>query len=90
MPRGLLFGIIPTMTHTCIANCIPALRAEKKITQEELASAVGVSRQTIITVEKGNCIPSLLLASNIAKFFDKPVEEVFELDNLPKATHECA
>ncbi len=60
-----------------ISNTVCTLRKHKKVTQEELASAVGVTRQTIIAIEKGNYTPSLLLAIKIARFFDKTVEEVF-------------
>jgi len=48
-------------------------------TQEELARAVGVTRQTIIAIEKGNYTPSVMLAIKIAMFFKKSVEEVFEI-----------
>lgn len=60
-----------------ITNNVIALRKEMDVTQEDLAKAVGVSRQTIIAIEKGNYTPSLLLGLKIAKFFGKPVEEVF-------------
>lgn len=62
-----------------IANNVKELRTEKNITQEELASACGVSRQTVIAIEKGNYIPSLLLALEIAKFFKLPIEKIFQL-----------
>ncbi len=58
-------------------NRVFELRKEMETTQEDLAKTVGVSRQTIIAVEKGNYIPSLLLGMKIARFFKKPVEEVF-------------
>jgi putative transcriptional regulator len=48
-----------------------------KITQEQLAESVGITRQTVIAIEKGNYTPSVLLALKIAKFFKKRVEEVF-------------
>lgn len=60
-----------------VANRVSQLRRQKDNTQEELAQGVGVSRQTIIAIEKGNYIPSLLLGIKIAKFFKKSVEEVF-------------
>jgi putative transcriptional regulator len=46
-------------------------------TQEDLAQAVGVSRQTIIAIEKGNYVPSVLLAIKLSSYFDLPVEKVF-------------
>ncbi len=60
-----------------ITNSVFQLRKEKGVTQEEFANALGVSRQTVIAIEKGNYIPSLLLGMKIAKFFKKSVEEVF-------------
>jgi putative transcriptional regulator len=60
-----------------IISRVIELRKEINVTQEDLAKAVKVSRQTIIAIEKGNYIPSLLLGLIIARFFKKPVEEVF-------------
>ena len=62
-----------------IVNKIREMRLEKNITQEELAGAVSVSRQTIISIEKGNYTPSLLLAMQLAKFFKTSVEELFRI-----------
>ena len=64
-----------------LQNAIRKLRFEKNdMTQEDLAKAVGVTRQTIIAIEKGNYVPSLMLALIIARFFDKNVEEIFYVD----------
>ena len=60
-----------------ITNTVFELRRIMHITQEEFASEVGVSRQTVIAIEKGNYIPSLLLAMKIARFFKRSVDEVF-------------
>ena len=60
-----------------IRNRVFELRKDLGVRQEDLAEVVGVSRQTIIAIEKGNYIPSLLLGLKIARFFKKPVEEVF-------------
>jgi len=49
------------------------------ISQEALAAVVGVSRQTIISIEKGKYVPNTLLSLKIAKFFDRKVEDVFYL-----------
>lgn len=62
-----------------ISNKVKELRAAQSITQEELAVACGVSRQTVIAIEKGNYIPSLLLALQVAEFFKLPIEKVFQL-----------
>ena len=58
-------------------NEIKQLRKEKNITQDELAVAVGVTRQTIISLENGKYTASLQLAFKIAKYFNKKIEEVF-------------
>lgn len=60
-----------------IKNNVNNLRINKKLTQEELANKLGVTRQTIIAIEKGNYTPSVLLALKIAKFFNKKVEDIF-------------
>ena len=60
-----------------IHNSLKQYRIEKDLTQEELAVAVGVSRQTIIAMEKGNYTPSLMLAMQLAQFFALPVEKLF-------------
>jgi putative transcriptional regulator len=61
-------------------NLIRRLRFDRQeMTQEELAKLVGVTRQTIIALEAGKYVPSLLLAIRIARVFDKQVEEVFVL-----------
>ncbi|MCM3548702.1 helix-turn-helix transcriptional regulator [Alkalihalobacillus clausii] len=62
-----------------IENRVKVLRAEKRMTQGELAEVVGVTRQTIVALEKGRYSPSLLLALQIAKQFELPVEDVFFL-----------
>lgn len=58
-------------------NIIKDLRKERRISQEELAKAVQVTRQTIISLENGKYNASLLLAHEIAKYFGKSIEEVF-------------
>jgi putative transcriptional regulator len=52
-------------------------RRKAGMTQEEAATAVQVTRQTIIAIEKGNYVPSVLLAMKIAKLFNAKVEEIF-------------
>jgi len=56
---------------------IQELRKQNKITQEELAAAVGVTRQTIISLENGKYNASLQLAYRIARFFELYIEEIF-------------
>jgi putative transcriptional regulator len=66
-------------------NRIRVLRAMREITQEELAAALGVTRQTIIAIEKGKYDPSLPLALGIARFFRVPVEKIFIEDTAGAA-----
>lgn len=61
-------------------NNLKVLRAIKNISQEELANQIAVSRQTINAMEKGKYVPSTLLALKLARYFEKPVEEIFELE----------
>lgn len=60
-----------------LLNIIYELRSKSGVTQEALARAVGVTRQTIIAIEKGDYTPSVLLAMKLAIFFKKPVESIF-------------
>jgi putative transcriptional regulator len=59
-------------------NRIKVLRAERDMTQAQLASAVEVSRQTINAIEKGKFDPSLPLAFRIARLFELSIEDVFQ------------
>ncbi|EFL53892.1 helix-turn-helix transcriptional regulator [Finegoldia magna] len=61
-------------------NIISQLRKENKITQEELANEVGVTRQTITSIENGKYIASLPLAFKIAKFFEMKIEDIFTIE----------
>jgi len=61
-------------------NNLKVLRAIANISQEALAEKIQVSRQTINAMEKGKYVPSTVLALKLARFFNKNVEEVFELE----------
>ncbi|WP_291725835.1 helix-turn-helix transcriptional regulator [Bernardetia sp.] len=61
-------------------NRIKVERAILDITQEELAQKIGVSRQTISSIEKNKYVPSTVLALKLSQLFGKPVNEIFELD----------
>ena len=61
-------------------NKIESIRKERGILQEEFAKAMGISRQTISSLENGRYNPSILLAHKIAKFFGMTIEEVFIFD----------
>jgi len=58
-------------------NRLRKLREDRGLTQEELAEALGVTRQTIIAIEKGRYSPSLRLAFRIARFFNVRIEDIF-------------
>ena len=62
-----------------VRNKVQTLREKAGVTQEELAGKVGVSRQTIIAIEKGNYTPSVLLALKFAHYFKSPVENIFAI-----------
>ena len=62
-----------------VRNTVQKLRLNRNLTQEELAEKVGVSRQTIIAIERGNYTPSVLLALKLARIFKVPVEDIFSL-----------
>jgi len=64
-----------------IKNRIKEYRAKFDMKQEELAAKVGVRRETISNLEKGKYNPSLVLAWNIAKVFDVPIEKIFTVEN---------
>lgn len=63
-----------------IKNRVKELRAKHDLTQGALAERVEVTRQTIVALEKGSYIPSLLLAMNIARTFQLSIEEIFFLE----------
>ncbi|MBB6623259.1 helix-turn-helix transcriptional regulator [Clostridium gasigenes] len=57
---------------------IKVLRAEKNLTQEDLAIDLGINRSTILEIERGTFNPSLKLAFSIAKYFNRSIDEIFE------------
>jgi len=63
-----------------VYNKVKVGRAEFDLTQEELAKKIGVSRQTINSIEKNRYVPSTILALKISELFNKPVNEIFFLD----------
>jgi putative transcriptional regulator len=62
-----------------LRNQIKVQRAIKNLTQEELATEIGVTRKTINTIENGKFVPSTILAIRLARFFKIKVEDLFEL-----------
>ncbi len=65
------------MDEQQLYNRIAQLRAVKGISQQQLADAIGVSRKTISTVETSRFTPSVLIALQLAEYFEVPVEEIF-------------
>lgn len=62
-------------------NSVRVERAIKDITQQDLAIAVGVSRQTINSIESGKYVPSTVLSLKIARYFGKPTDDIFKLED---------
>lgn len=62
-------------------NHVKVERAKKGVTQEDVAKAIGVSRQTVISIESGKYIPSTVLALKMAAYFGCRVEDVFVLES---------
>lgn len=67
-----------------LKNRVKELRARFNLTQGDLAEKVGVTRQTIVSLEKGSYTPSLLLAMNIAEVFEMPIEAIFSKEEKKK------
>jgi putative transcriptional regulator len=61
-------------------NQVREQRTQQGLSQAQIAAALGVSRQTVISIENGRYLPSLPLAFRIARFFDLPVDRMFEPD----------
>ncbi len=66
-----------------VVNCIRELRIERGWSQEQLSALAGVSRQSIISIERNRYVPSLELALRLAQIFDRTVEAIFQLEELP-------
>ena len=62
-------------------NDVRTLRSDRQLSQQALAEAMDVSRQTINSIEKERYTPSLPLAIALARYFDRPVEEIFHVDD---------
>jgi len=63
-----------------LKNTLKIERAINNLTQDDLAKLIGVSRQTINSIEKGRYVPSTVLALKISQIFEKPVNDIFELE----------
>jgi len=62
-------------------NSLKVERAIKNITQDDLAKIIGVSRQAINSIELGKYVPSTILALKLSRYFEKPVNEIFKLED---------
>ncbi|MDR6225750.1 helix-turn-helix transcriptional regulator [Desmospora profundinema] len=69
---------MPLKEHGTLTNRLVVLRAEKGWSQKEVADRLGVSRQTIVSIEKNRYNPSLKLAFEIALLFEKDINDVFQ------------
>jgi putative transcriptional regulator len=67
-----------------LANRLRVARAERELSQTELADSVGVSRQTISSIEIGQYCPSALLAFRLASALHVRVDELFQLEGVPR------
>jgi putative transcriptional regulator len=67
-------------------NRVREQRTQRELSQAELAAVLGVSRQTVISIENGRYLPSLPLAFRIARFFDLSVDKMFYLDDEETGT----
>lgn len=65
------------MEYRTVGNNFRRYRLDAGLSQEDVAKAIGVTRQTVIALEKGNYVPSVLLALQSAKLFCRSVEEIF-------------
>lgn len=63
-----------------VHNKLKLLRVTRDLTQEELAEALGVTRHTIMAIENGRYLPSIALALRVAQYFNRPLEEIFWLE----------
>jgi len=63
-----------------VQNTVRELRGQAGLSQADLAAAMGVSRQTINSIETGRYLPSLPLAIALARFFGSTIEEMFDVD----------
>ena len=66
-----------------VRNRVKELRDERGWTQQQLADSVGVSRQSINSIERDRYVPSLPLALTFARIFGCPTDDIFKLENLP-------
>jgi len=69
------------MDEVTLGNRVRVFRAEHRMSQSDLAEAIGVSRKTVSTIEVGRFTPSTVIALLVAQHFEVPVEEIFWLED---------
>ena len=77
-----------SISEITISNRVRDMRREFELTQEDLAGAIGISRQSIISLESGRCMPSVAVALAIARYFNTPMETVFISNQEQNLTEE--
>lgn len=75
-------GMLPSLMEAIVHNSVHTYRQKCALTQEALAERVGVTRQTIIAIERGNYTPSVALALKLAAVFEVTVEQLFSLSHV--------
>lgn len=75
-------GYIHRLDETLGQNLVRRLRKERRMSQAEVARSVGLSRQSVNAIENGKCQPRLVVAHRLAQLFGRPIEHVFQLDEL--------
>lgn len=74
------------MPNEALVNTVRETRRARRMTQAELAATVGVSRQTIVSIEGGDYAPSVLLALRIADVLEHPIDRLFSIDHSRQET----
>jgi len=69
-------------TKLTLTNELHVLRAQKRLTQQDLADAIGVTRATVNALEKGNYNPSLELAFRLSLYFKKNIHDIFKVEEI--------
>jgi putative transcriptional regulator len=77
-----MLGKILRGNKLTVVNRVREFREARAVTQQDLAAAAGVSRQSIISIEKGHYLPSLALALKLARIFECTTDELFELKEV--------
>jgi putative transcriptional regulator len=83
-------GRKPRDTQPPLFTRLPVLRAERSLSRQELADAIGVNYQTIGYLERGDYSPSLDLAFRLAAFFDLPIEAIFAREPFPPMSRQTS